>query len=156
MKQTVESSAGEICRPSVAELSVVFHALAGWARVIVGIAILLPLAGCNKSNQNLAPVSGRVSLDGKPQPSTKVFFQPDGEKSPSMGRTDNDGRYVLGYKRGVEGGMVGWNTVRIETATAVTRGPQLIPARYNDQSELRREVKPGKNTFDFELTTTTK
>jgi hypothetical protein len=153
MKRTGESSTGEICRPSVAELSVICNASADWARAIVGIAIFLSLAGCNKSNQNLAPVSGRVTLDGKPQASTKVIFQPDGEKSPSMGRTDNDGRYQLGYKRGVEGGMVGWNTVRIETATAVTHGPQLIPARYNDQSELRREVKPGKNTFDFELKT---
>jgi hypothetical protein len=124
------------------------------SRAIIGIAIFVSLGGCNKSNQNLAPVSGRVTLDGQPQASTKVHFQPDGEKSPSMGRTDNDGRYVLSYNRGVEGGMIGWNTVRIETATAVTRGPQLIPARYNDKSELRREVKPGKNTFDFELKTT--
>jgi hypothetical protein len=145
----------KLCRPSAAKLPVLRNPLAGWPHAILGIAIFLALAGCNKTNQNLARVSGRVSLDGNPQASTKVIFQPDGEKSPSMGRTDQDGRYVLNYKRGVEGGMVGWNTVRIETATAVTHGPQLIPARYNDKSELRREVKPGQNTFDFELTTTT-
>jgi hypothetical protein len=29
---------------------------------------------------------------------------------------------------------------------------QAIPARYNNQTELRREVKPGENVFDFDLT----
>jgi hypothetical protein len=28
---------------------------------------------------------------------------------------------------------------------------QAIPAKYNDKSELKVEVKPGRNTFDFDL-----
>jgi hypothetical protein len=119
------------------------------------IAILI-IAGCSKSGPDLAPVSGRVTLDGQPIVSTDVTFEPDGRKSPSVGRTDKDGRYVLGYKRGVEGSIIGMNTVRISTVTKITGGAQLVPARYNTATELRREVKPGTNTFDFELKTNDK
>jgi hypothetical protein len=125
-------------------------------RASLGIALLLVIAGCKESGPELAPVRGRVTLDGKPVEHTDVMFEPDGLKSPSVGRTDKDGNYVLAYKRGVEGGMVGMNTVRIETVTSITRGPQLIPARYSSKTELRREVKPGDNVFDFELTTADK
>jgi len=79
------------------------------------------------------------------------MFHPDGEKSPSLGRTDKDGAYLLRYKRGVEGGSVGWNVVRLQTVTEVTHGPQLVPQKYISGSDLRREVKAGNNTFDFEL-----
>ena len=116
---------------------------------IVGLLLLLAFTGCNKSGPDLAPVRGRVTLDGKPLVMADVYFHPDGEKSPSIGRTNAEGQYNLGYKRGVEGGMLGWNTVRIQSVT----GTPLVPPRYNRDTELRREVKPEKNTFDFELTT---
>jgi hypothetical protein len=115
------------------------------------VVLLLVFSGCNKTGPDLAPVSGRVTLDGKPAESTKVMFYPDGEKSPSLGRTDEEGRYLLRYKRGVEGGTIGWNTVRLETVTEVTHGRQLVPERFITGSDLRREVKSGANTFDFEL-----
>jgi hypothetical protein len=113
--------------------------------------LLLVFSGCDKSGPDLAPVSGRVTLDGKPAESTKVMFYPEGAKSPSLGRTDKEGRYMLRYKRGVEGGTIGWNTVRLETVTEVTHGRQLVPERFITGSDLRREVKSGNNTFDFEL-----
>jgi hypothetical protein len=116
-----------------------------------GIVLLLVFSGCSKTGPDLVPVSGRVTLNGKPAESTKVMFYPEGEKSPSLGRTDKDGRYMLRYKRGVEGGTIGWNIVRLETVTEVTHGRQLVPERFITGSDLRREVKPGSNTFDFEL-----
>jgi hypothetical protein len=115
------------------------------------VVLLLIFSGCNKSGRDLAPVTGRVTLDGKPLESTKVTFSPDGEKSPSIGRTDKDGRYLLRYKRGVEGGTIGWNVVQLQTVTEVTRGKQLVPERFITGRDLRREVKSGNNTFDFEL-----
>jgi hypothetical protein len=119
--------------------------------VISCVVLLLVFSGCNKSGPDLAPVSGRVTLDGKPAESTKVMFYPEGAKSPSLGRTDKEGRYMLRYKRGVEGGTIGWNIVRLETVTEVTHGRQLVPERFITGSDLRREVKSGNNTFDFEL-----
>jgi hypothetical protein len=122
-----------------------------FCRGIAGLAVSVVLVSCNKSGPDLAPVSGRVTLDGEPVYATEVMFYPEGEKSPSVGRTDQEGRYLLRYKRGVEGGSVGPNIVRLKTITEVTHGPQLVPDRFITGSELRREVKPGNNTFDFEL-----
>jgi hypothetical protein len=124
---------------------------ARFRQAIYCLLLLLPVAGCGKSWLELAPVSGRITLNGNPVENTKVMFCPDGEKSPSIGRSDKEGRYLLRYKRGVEGGMIGWNTVRLQTVTQVTHGPQLVPERFISGSDLRREVKSGKNTFDFEL-----
>jgi len=118
---------------------------------MVCLASILAFCGCSRSGPDLAPVSGRVTLNGKPVENIKVMFHPDGEKSPSLGRTDKDGAYLLRYKRGVEGGSVGWNVVRLQTVTEVTHGPQLVPQKYISGSDLRREVKAGNNTFDFEL-----
>lgn len=100
----------------------------------------------------MAPVHGRVTLDGQPLEAADVIFQPDGDKSPSFGRTDMDGRYELGYKRGMPGALVGSHTVSIAVNLEIKRGPQPVPARYRVNSELRREVESGKdNVIDFEL-----
>lgn len=121
-----------------------------WVGLAVGYTALA-FVGCNKSGPQLAPVSGRVTLDGEPAYATEVMFYPEGEKSPSVGRTDRDGRYKLRYKRGVEGGTVGRNVVRLKTITEVSRGKQLVPKRFITGSDLRRQVTADGNTFDFEL-----
>ena len=112
--------------------------------------------GCRKSGPELAPVSGRVTLAGKPLEKADVVFQPDNGKSPAVARTDAEGRYELAYKRGVVGGPVGQNTVRIAVSPEVVRKPPRIAARFNTKSDLHREVKPGQNEFDFDVTTEAK
>lgn len=113
---------------------------------------MLVVAGCGKSGPELAPVSGRITLNGQPIENADIVFQPDGPKSPSYGRTDKDGHYELGYKRGVMGGMIGQNTVRITISTEVVPHAPKIAAKFNTNSDLHREVKPGQNTFDFDVT----
>ena len=110
------------------------------------------LVGCGRSGPELAPVSGRVTLDGQPLSGARLMFQPEATGSPSYGATDRDGLYELGYKRGVNGAMIGWHIVRIQLDSEAS-GPKSLLSRYNSQSELRREVKPGENNvFDFQLT----
>jgi hypothetical protein len=109
--------------------------------------------GCGKSGPELAPVSGRVMLAGKPLENADIVFQPDNGKSPAFGRTDADGHYELAYKRGVMGGPVGQNTVQIRVSREVVRKAPIIAAKFNSKSELRREVRPGQNEFDFDVTT---
>jgi predicted small lipoprotein YifL len=106
------------------------------------------IAGCGQSGPELAPVSGRVTVDGQPMENVDVTFQPDEMRPASYARTDADGHYELGYKRGVQGALLGQHTVRIKAE----RSPQ-IAAKFNSQSELRREVKAGQNEFDFDVTT---
>jgi hypothetical protein len=108
------------------------------------------IVGCGKSGPELGPVSGRVTVDGKPMENVDVTFQPDEMRPASYGRTDASGHYELGYKRGVQGALLGQHTVRIRSL--VGNAPQ-IAERFNAQSELRREVKAGQNEFDFDVTT---
>jgi hypothetical protein len=119
------------------------------------------LSGCGGSGPELAPVSGRVTLDGAPMAGARIRFQPEaGGGSPSFGTANQDGHYELGYKRGQSGALIGWHTVSIKRGArddADKSKPQPLPARYNTASELREEVKAGEdNVFDFALTTDAK
>ena len=117
------------------------------------------LSGCGGSKTEVAPVSGRVTLDGAPFAGARIRFQPEASGgSPSYGAADQDGHYVLSYKRGQPGALIGWHTIRIEPGAHEDSGskskPRAIPARYNTASELREEVKAGEdNVIHFELTT---
>jgi hypothetical protein len=117
------------------------------------VLLAMSFAGCGKTGPELAPVTGRITLDGKPLEKADVLFQPDGSRPPSSGRTDANGHYDLAYKRGVMGGTIGSNTVQITISSDVVANPPNIPARYNSESELKKEVKPGPNEFNFDLTT---
>jgi hypothetical protein len=54
----------------------------------------------------------------------------------------------------VKGAMLGWHRVQIklDSGDLAPNGEKTLPARYNTQSELRREVVSGENVFDFDLT----
>jgi len=121
-------------------------------RYICWLAAIVLVAGCSKSGPDLAPVSGRVTLDGQPVENADVTFQPEGSKSPSFGRTDKDGNYTLGYKKGVVGALVGKHAVQISTSPEIVKGPNRFPAKYNTNSELHRDVESGKNEINFDLT----
>jgi hypothetical protein len=116
------------------------------------VALTAVLAGCGSSGPSLAPVTGRVTIDGRPVENIEVIFQPK-QGSPSFGVTGHDGRYELIYKRGVSGALIGEHTVQIKTMPVTEGGkPTLsIPARYNTKTELHQEVKTAKNVFDFDL-----
>jgi hypothetical protein len=120
------------------------------------VSLAMSFAGCSKTGSDIAPVTGRITLDGKPLEKADILFQPEGSKPPSSGRTDADGRYQLAYKRGVMGGTLGSNTVRISVSPDVVANPPNIPARYNTESEMTKEVKSGPNEFNFDLTTNEK
>src|SRR5437870_614360 len=74
-------------------------------------AAVVAIAGCN-SAPGVAPVSGKVTLDGKPLANAHVSFQPvaSGGKEPSGGGsyadTDADGNYSLLLVEGDKSGAV--------------------------------------------------
>jgi hypothetical protein len=109
------------------------------------------MLGCGGGGPQVAPVTGRVTLDGRPLEHADVTFQPDGARRPSIGRTDAGGRYELAYKRGEPGAIVGEHTVRIYVSPELVANPPRIPARYDTESELRVEVQDDENVFNFDL-----
>jgi hypothetical protein len=89
------------------------------ALVVVALPALLAV-GCG-GGPNLAPVSGVVTVDGKPYPNAVVSFQPlaqPGSTDTGMGSsavTDENGRYTLTTIDGKNGATVGKHKVRIQT-----------------------------------------
>jgi hypothetical protein len=140
---------------------------------VVALALLLSLAGCFKPNDQpeLGEVRGTITLDGKPLSGVVVLFQPDNGR-PARDVTDAEGNYELKYIRDTMGTKIGHNRVEIApneegddeepiestsedgepiSLQPLTSDKPMIPARYNTKSELEADVKPGENTFNFDL-----
>ncbi|MFO0926170.1 MAG: carboxypeptidase-like regulatory domain-containing protein [Gemmataceae bacterium] len=126
---------------------------------LLAAALALPLLiGCGGSS-DMGKVSGKVTLDGAPLAGASLEFVPDNGR-PSTGTTDASGAYTLQYSPTEVGAKVGKHKVRITSRTMredpkthkseIT--PERLPAKYHANTELVREVKPGSNTIDFELT----
>jgi|1185.fasta_scaffold506110_1 hypothetical protein len=113
-------------------------------RYLLWLVVVAIVIGCGRSIADVAPVTGRVTLDGQPLQFAILTFHPAGKASASGG-TDKDGRYTLLYKRGVMGAPIGLNRVTILLDVEQSHRPQLTP------TELEREVKPGPNVIDFDL-----
>jgi hypothetical protein len=122
-----------------------------WLR-FASTLLLAAWIGCGENKPKVAPVHGRVTLDGQALPNASIVFHGAGN-SPSGGKTDKDGNYELIYRRGIMGAAIGTNQVTILEDILITHRPQRVPARYNQESELQRDVKPGDNLIDFELKT---
>jgi hypothetical protein len=140
--------------------------------VFAAMLVLPSFAGCYRtphmdySAVNLVPAHGAVTLDQQPlAQATVVFEAPD--KQFSFATTDATGKYALQFDSAQRGVTPGPKIVRIRTtgpigeaaestaeegaappATAVER----VPARYNRQSELKVDVSPDRNEYNFELT----
>jgi hypothetical protein len=126
--------------------------------------LLLLMAGCGPA---IAPVSGKVTLDGKPLGNATVTFMPDSDaKNPGPGsqaKTDAEGKYTLQLLTGERGAILGKHVVSItayegddgsvpsSAPTSVFR-KAILDEKYNSKSELRFEVLPGGSTSaDFKL-----
>lgn len=128
---------------------------------VCSIAILLLGVGCQKTDQPpLGKVHGVVTLDGQPLPNAIVYFSPDGGGRVSQDMTDAKGEFDLVYIGSTLGAKTGPHSVRITTAYdgfdeasgQTVERPELVPKRYNGtQTELKADVKPGRNTINFDL-----
>ena len=121
--------------------------------------LFLFITGCSGG---MGKVTGQVNLDGTPLPTGDISFLPDGPGTPVTGRIAS-GNYSLklGTDTGIPPGKYKVAIVAVE-AQPVTPGqpelpPKLLtPAKYNNvaTSGLTAEVKPGSNSFKFDLVST--
>ncbi len=138
------------------------HAFRGAACLLCGVA-MYSLVGCGGSE---ASVSGTVTLDGKPVEGSRElygtvnFYRADGGGAPATAMIRESGSYSL-----VTGGAKGLEPGNYKVAVTIkeiippkepggeTGNKRIGPAKYGQpaQSGLTAEVKPGKNTFDFAL-----
>lgn len=137
-----------------------------YLRITASITLFAAVVGCGGDGLNLADVSGQVTLDGKPVPNATVVYTPQAEGgSPSYGTTDPEGNYNLMFSRDREGVLIGSHSVQVTTekmdpsdvAALKAEGEEApefvrVPPKYAAKGELVREVEPGKNTINLELT----
>lgn len=110
----------------------------------------------------VAPVAGRVTLDGKPLKHAIVKFVPVADSgqawmkgSTSFGMTDEDGKFTLTYAtdedgKAVMGAVIGPHQVQIQLNDIT--GARLIPEKYGtSKSDLKADVKQGIPPLDIAL-----
>ena len=106
---------------------------------------------------DLAPVVGRVTLDGNPLPGVQVTVIPENGRA-SVGFTDKDGNYKAVYLADKMGVKIGASKVSInyfvdeDADKSELKSKPPIPVKYNAKTGLTVEIKPGKNVHNFELT----
>lgn len=119
-------------------------------------------SGC-KPDDGLCDVEGKVTLDGQPLATGTINIGPmSGQKGTAVGGKIENGMYKV---RASEGEMIvtirSQKLVKIENPTqddidhgVTERDEEIIPSKYNQQSELKMTVKKGeKNVVNFDLTT---
>lgn len=148
------------------------------ARVLLFFALIITVVGCSNDSGDIAPVSGRVLVDGEPKAGLVVMFQPIGSTDNpnpgygSAGLTDADGRFTLALANDpdTEGAVVGKHRVAIFTADpaagqktgneeevgspdgAPPPPKETIPLKYNDETGLTFDVPAdGTDQANFDI-----
>ncbi len=99
------------------------------ARLLLGLIMVL---ACGCGPRKFVPVSGKVTLNGRPLANATVAFQPIGGENPletgagSAGRTNDNGEYTLITTKGDKGAVVGKHQVLISA-----------PETYDEEDEQR-------------------
>lgn len=127
---------------------------------IVMLAVVQVGCGQKPTGPERGVVHGKITLDGNPIANGTVSFvamAPDG--GPAWATSLKDGQFVSGDV----GPVVGKSRVEVRARRQASAQPQnpdgdwkggyveAVPDRYNAHSTLEVDVRPGENTFDFDL-----
>lgn len=130
----------------------------------LSVFALLSLCGCLGGSAeplpDLGEVTGVVTLDGQPLENAQVIFEPKQIGEKGRGRASNattgaDGSYTLSFNADADGASLGSHKVMILKMPddPSEPGKQMLPAKYNEKTELTAEVKAGANSINFDLKT---
>jgi hypothetical protein len=124
------------------------------------LSILAPLlSGCGA--EGMGQLSGTVNLDGKPLETGTITLIPVDGATATAGGEIKDGRYQVEAPLGtmkvslsapkVTGSKKLYDTPDSPTMPITV---EALPARYNQRTELKVEIKSGANQKDFDLQST--
>lgn len=119
--------------------------------------VLFPMFGDKPFVPELAIVTGKATVDGKPLVGATIWFHPEnktqefkGKKykiTSSVGTTDASGQFEMVYDKDNKGVVVGVCRVQVETPNYGGIAPHYL----GDRATARREVKKGRQVIDLEL-----
>ena len=131
---------------------------------ILGL-LFVSISGCGGGSPpgpERATVKGKVTLDGQPVNGGSITFLPaDTTKGRVSGGQIQNGEYSF---TGDLGPTLGEQTVKInwqkptgkkakdmDTGNELDETAEVIPNKYHVQSQEKRTIKAGENSFDFDL-----
>ena len=139
--------------------------LAHRSRGFVSTLLLIAVVGCsNSGGDQVVPVTGTVTRNGKPVPDVLLNFKPAAGR-PSWALTDANGRFELTFDAAQKGAVIGHHTVWVTAPISGAEGmgpedqPKVSPElpailkKYGREeiSPLKVEVKAGNPVIDFKL-----
>ena len=126
-------------------------------RAACALTMLALVAGCD-DGPAMGDVTGTVTVDGQvPPDGSSINFIPADGQGPSAGALIQNGKYSVQVPVGLA--KVEIRVPKPAKKGAKVEGPgseggyveELLPPKYNDQTELTLEVKRGKNEKNWEL-----
>jgi len=132
-------------------------------KIVLGLAMLA--VGCGAGVEGRYPVRGLITYNGEPIRSGSVVFvpiDPEGRESIKTGGPIVNGMYELEAKLGPRRGAyrvevlwmrpTGKKLIFDDPPVEVDEIRNVLPTKYNTETELSAEVKSVENVFNFELT----
>jgi hypothetical protein len=117
------------------------------------------MTGCGDSGR--AGVQGSITLDGAPVDGGRIMFIPTDPKGHNAYGDIKEGKYEVVADKGPSLGThkveilwfkkTGKKVVGSDPPNLVEEKIQLIPEKYNKKSSVKEEIKPGMNTFNYDL-----
>jgi len=123
--------------------------------LLLALLPFLPLAcGGGSEQPKTYPVSGTVTLDGKPIAEGRIAFR--GKDHPATGGVISNGKFECQSHPGpmtVE--IRAFKSVKRQTPVAGmsdTEEVNYIPVEYNSESKLKADIATGPTVVDFAIT----
>jgi hypothetical protein len=128
------------------------------------LTALALLTGCGRDGLNLAPVTGVVTMDGKPVAEASVIFAPNDSKAgpPAIGATNEQGAFTL-VTANRPGAVVGEHRVAVSKSEAtvipqrrglpIYRVKEALPPKFGsvETSGLTATVRDDDNQLEVKL-----
>ncbi|MDG1873855.1 MAG: carboxypeptidase-like regulatory domain-containing protein [Mariniblastus sp.] len=108
----------------------------------IGMLVLGLIVGCGGENFSSVPVSGTVTMDGKPIAGVAITFYPEATESTSIvgpfseAVTDSEGKFELKTRYGDPGAVVGQHRISFEYAGV---DPEDLAAAESELAEAKAE-----------------
>ena len=118
--------------------------------VLAFICFAISPLGC--SSRQESSVTGIVTVDGEPAKAGYIGFYPADEKLRASTGVIKDGQFSVAVPPGSQSVQI-----RVSKVVGIRKGAEVfaeaLPAKYNEHTELRIDVKPGANVQNFDLKT---
>lgn len=124
---------------------------------LVSVFVLCFSSGCGPEPV-VGEIFGTISLDGKPIDKGSISFAPANGQGPSGGGEIKDGKYKCDAALGeckveIRSPKVVGKRKLYDTPESPVQEvfEEVLPQKYNEATELRVEIKKGKNEKNWDL-----